>query len=108
MANVEEQAYSGLAVQRTNVKMAKISAKMKTVRSIVEAQPDITDEELTQLLYPEWETFTREDFENKEWYVTEKLRPLLDKSPEEVYQEVLDEEQAKMLSIDDAKAKFTW
>ena len=51
---------------------------------------------------------TLESFEGKVWYVEEKLRPLLDKDPAQVYQEALEEEQAKILSIDDAKKEFTW
>jgi len=109
LVSVDKEQYSGLAIQRTNVKMNKISHKMKDVRKIVEAiEGEVFTEELTKILYPEWEEMSMEEFENKTWYVEEKLLPLLSKSPEDVYQEVLDEEQAKLLPIEKAKKKFTW
>jgi len=102
-------SYSGLAIQRTNVKMNKIAKKMKEVRKIIDAwEGEVFAEELTKVLYPDWEEMTMEDFENKTWYVEEKLLPLLTKEPKEVYQEVLDEEQAKLLPIEKAKETFTW
>ncbi len=105
---VEEQAFSGLAIQKTNIRMNKLSHVMKEVRIFTDDNKDITINELTKLLYPDWELMTQDKFENQEWYVGEKLLPLLEKSPTDVYQEALEEEQAKLLSIDDAKDKFTW
>ena len=105
---VKERSFSGMAVQKANVRMHKLSHTMKEVRLFTEATPEITIEELTKLLYPDWEEFTKEEFEGKEWYVEEKLVPLLTKNPADVYQEALEEEQAKILSVDDAKKEFTW
>ena len=103
------ETYSGLAIQRTNVKMNKISKKMRDVRKLVDAvEGEVFAEEITKILYPEWEEMTLEDFENKTWYVEEKLLPLLSQSPDDVYQEVLEEEQAKLLPIEKAKKKFVW
>lgn len=103
-----EETFSGLAVSRTNVKMAKLSRKMKFIKSIMAAEPETSVDALTKLLYPDWENMTQEKFENVEWYVKDMLLPLLETSPEEVYKEALDEEQSKLLTQDEAKEKYTW
>jgi len=105
---VEERSFSGQAVQKANIRMHKLSHVMKEVRVFTTEKPDYTIDELTKFLYPEWEEMTLEVFEGKEWYVEEKLVPLLKQDPAEVYQEALEEEQAKLLSVTDAKAEFTW
>jgi len=105
---VEEKSYSGLAVQKTNVKMHKLTHVMKQVKLYKTENPDITVDELTKKLYPNWEELTMEQFENKEWYVEEMLLPLLTQNSNDVYQKALEEEQAKLLSIDDAKKEFSW
>lgn len=105
---VTERQYSGIVVQKANIRMHKLSHTMKEVRLVTEAQPDITIEELTKVLYPNWEDLTKDEFEGKEWYVEEKLVPLLAKNPKEVYHEALEEEAAKILSVTDAEKEFTW
>ncbi len=105
---VEERHFSGIAVQKANMRMHKLSHVMREVRIFTTENPDILVNELTKLLYPDWEELTLDQFEGKEWYVEEKLLPLLKKDPADVYQEALEEEQAKVLSVDDAKKEFTW
>ena len=100
--------YAGIAIQKANIRMHKLSHTMRELKAIVEAEPDITPVEATKILYEDWENLTLDQFEGKTWYVEEKLLPLLNKDPKEVYTEALEEEQAKLLSIDDAQTKFTW
>ena len=108
VAPVEERSFSGLAVQKANIRMHKLSHTMKEVRIFTTDNPEISNEDLTKALYPDWETMSMDSFEGKVWYVEEKLRPLLLKAPADVYQDALEEEQAKILSIDDAKKEFVW
>ena len=106
-ATEEPVAYSGIAKQRANVKFARLAKSMKPLKAMVTDNPEMLGEELTKILYPEWEEMTLEDFEGKVWYVQEKLIPILDKS-DQVYDEMIEEEQAKLLDIDQAKTKLGW
>ena len=47
---VEERSFSGLAVQKANIRMHKLSHTMKEVRVFVTDNPEITNEDLTKAI----------------------------------------------------------
>jgi len=101
--------HSGLAVQRANVRFSKLGKSVKELKAIIEETgSDAPIEEYAKKFYPEWETMTQEEFENKQWYIKERLLPLVDKDPKEVYESIVDEEQAKLLDEEEVVDTFGW
>ena len=96
--------YTGQEIQKVNTKMAKLAPQIRAIIAMETREPI----DITKTLYPEWETMTKKDFEGKEWYVTEKLIPLLDRDSADVYNEMLEEERIKGLTKDEAVEQLSW
>jgi len=101
---IVEPIYTGQEITKANAKMAKIAPQIRAIKAMDTKEPI----DVTKILYPEWEVMTKRDFEGKQWYVEERLIPLIDRDSTEVYDEILEQERVNGLSIDEAKEMLTW
>ena len=107
---IDRNKVSGRAIENTNVKFMKLAKSIKELKSILDAKPDLKDHpaELVKVYYPDWEEMTPDEFSGKEWYIEERLLPLVGKNPNEVYNDMLLEEDAKLSNPDDVVENFGW
>ncbi len=96
--------YTGQEVQKVNSRMAKLAPQIRAIKALDTREPI----DVTKILYPEWETMTKKDFEGKAWYVEERLLPLLDRESEDVYNEMLEEERVRGLTQEEAVKQLSW
>ena len=101
---IVEPIYTGQEIQKANAKMAKIAPQIRAIKAMETVEPI----DVTKILYPEWETMTKKDFEGKQWYVEEKLIPLVARDSADVYDELLEQERVNGLSQDEAREMLSW
>jgi len=101
---VVEPTYTGQEIQKANAKMAKIAPQIRAIK----AMDTVDAVDVTKTLYPDWQEMTKKDFEGKQWYVTEKLIPLVERDSKEVYHELLEQERVNGLTVEEAEESLSW
>ena len=101
---IVEPTYTGQEITKANAKMAKIAPQIRAIKAMETVEPV----DVTKTLYPDWETMTKKEFEGKQWYVEEKLIPLVERDSKEVYHELLEQERVSGMSVEEAEESFSW
>ena len=96
------------AVSSANVRFMKLGRAVTKLKESIEETGSSDPVELVKAQYPNWEELTRDEFDGKTWYIREMLLPLLDKKSKDVFEEIYQEEEAKILGSEEVIEKYSW
>ena len=98
----------GAAVQAANVRFTKLSKSVKKLKQAIEDKGSSEPVDLMTSMYPTADKMTEDEYDKKLWYVETMLMPLVTRVPDEVYQEIYLEEEAKLLPSDKVVEQNGW
>ena len=98
----------GAAEQAANIRFTKLARKLREAKKAQEEIKSTEPVDLMPIMYPDSENLAEDEYDKKLWYLTEMLLPLITKAPEEVYEDIYLEEEAKVLPSENVIKQNAW
>ena len=98
----------GAAVQAANVRFTKLSKSVKKLKAAIATTKSSEPVDLMTSIYPDADKMTEDEYDKKLRYIGTMLLPLVERDPDEVYQEIYLEEEAKLLPSDKVVERNGW
>jgi len=96
------------AVSSANVRFMKLGRAVSKLKETIEETGSKEPVELVKHQYPNWEDMTKDEFDGKVWYIREMLLPILNRDPNDVFEEFYQEEEARILGSEEVIEKYSW